>query len=116
MGELLAAAAMNYGGRIVEIDHPTGRIRHLAGPAFDILTDIGLPLKVGDSPSLAELRRFTDRMADMTVELLEGTASPLAQKLYLTPSRPGFQPGNGFNAVRGHRLLLFPSNRDFHRF
>ena len=31
---------------------------------------------------------FTDRMADMTLELVEGTASPLAQKLYLTPPTP----------------------------
>ena len=36
-------------------------------------------------PSLEDLRRFTDRMADMTVELIEGTASPLAKKIYLTP-------------------------------
>ena len=49
------------------------------------MNDIGLSLNVGDSPSLDDLRRFTDRMADMTVELVEGTASPLAQKIYLTP-------------------------------
>src|SRR6185503_13266557 len=30
-------------------------------------------------------RRFTDRMADMTVELIEGSSSSLAQKIYLTP-------------------------------
>src|SRR5512133_2365444 len=87
-GRLIAASAMNYGGRIFEIEHATGRIRHLAAPAQAILKDLGLPLKVGDSPSLSDLRRFTDRMADLTVELLEGTASPLAQALYLTqPSK-----------------------------
>ncbi len=87
-GALVTAAAMNYGGRIMEIDHATGRIRHLADPARAILDDIGLRLAVGDAPALSDLRRFTDRMADLTVELTEGMASPLAQKLYLTPPSP----------------------------
>ena len=84
-GRLAAAAAMNYGGRILEIEHHTGRVRHLAGPAYQILEDLGLRLNPGDTPALADLRRFTDRMAYLTVELIEGRASPLAQKLYLTP-------------------------------
>jgi ethanolamine utilization protein EutA len=84
-GNLIGAAAMNYGGRILEIENSTGRVRHIAEPATHILADIGLSLQVGDTPSLEDLRRFTDRMADMTVELIEGTNSPLAQKIYLTP-------------------------------
>ena len=84
-GNLIGAAAMNYGGRILEIEHSTGRVRHIAEPAKHILNDIGLRLEIGDSPSLEELHRFTDRMADMTVELIEGTSSALAQKIYLTP-------------------------------
>jgi ethanolamine utilization protein EutA len=84
-GNLIGAAAMNYGGRILEIENSTGQVRHIADPAKQILNDIGLRLEVGDSPSLEDLRRITDRMADMTVELIEGTSSPLAQKIYLTP-------------------------------
>lgn len=84
-GNLIGAAAMNYGGRILEIEHANGRVRHIAEPARHILEDIGLRLEVGDAPSLEDLRRFTDRMADLTGELIEGTSSPLAQKLYLTP-------------------------------
>ena len=84
-GNLIGAAAMNFGGRILEVEHSSGRVRHIAEPAKHILSDIGLKLETGDSPSLEELRRFTDRMADMTVELIEGTASSLAQKIYLTP-------------------------------
>lgn len=87
-GTLVAAAAMNYGGRILEIDGASGRIRHLAEPAQRILADLGLQLAIGDAPALGQLRRFTDRMADLTVELIEGTASPLAQQLYLTPPTP----------------------------
>jgi len=63
-----------------------------------------LTLNVGDSPSLDELRRFTDRMADMTVELIEGTSSPLAQRIYLTP--PVGESGKGsvlmFSGGIGH--------------
>lgn len=85
-GTLIGAAAMNYGGRILEIENATGKVRHIAEPAKHILEDCKLELVIGNSPSLEDLRRFTDRMADMTVELIEGTNSPLAQKIYLTPS------------------------------
>ncbi len=87
-GAFVSAAAMNYGGRILEIDHATGAIRHIADPARHILADLNLALKIGDRPSLADLQRFCQRMADMTLELVEGSASPLAQKLYLTPPAP----------------------------
>jgi ethanolamine utilization protein EutA len=93
-GNFLAAAAMNYGGRIIEIEHTTGKIRHLAEPAKQILADCNLQLNIGDLPSLLDLHRFTDRMADMTVELIEGGTSALAQKLYLTP--PTALSGKGF--------------------
>lgn len=84
-GDAIGAAAMNYGGRILEVEHNTGRVRHIAEPGKHILKDIGWRLEIGDLPPLEELRRFTDRMADLTVELIEGTDSSLAQKIYLTP-------------------------------
>lgn len=87
-GHLLSAAAMNFGGRILEIDHATGAIRHIAVPAQHILAELNLPLKIGDRPDLADVRAFTNRMADLTVELIEGSISPLAQQLYLTPPSP----------------------------
>jgi ethanolamine utilization protein EutA len=87
-GTLAAAAAMNYGGRSLEIERATGCLRRVSEPGRAILEDIGLPLALGDSVSLQQLRQFTDRMADLTVELIEGTASPLAQRLYLTPPAP----------------------------
>src|SRR5512138_1368653 len=103
-GNLVGAAAMNYGGRILEVEHESGRVRHIAEPAKHILADIGLRLSVGDTPSLEDLRRFTDRMADMTVELIEGTSSPLAKKIYLTP--PVGESGQGsvlmFSGGIGH--------------
>ncbi|MCC6298323.1 MAG: ethanolamine ammonia-lyase reactivating factor EutA [Anaerolineales bacterium] len=103
-GNLIGAAAMNYGGRILEIEHATGKVRHIAEPAKHILKDCNLELVIGNSPSLEDLRRFTDRMADMTVELIEGANSPLAQKIYLTP--PVGESGKGsvlmFSGGIGH--------------
>ena len=103
-GNPISAAALNYGGRILEIEHSSGRVRHIADPARHILNDIGLRLEIGNSPALEDLRRFTDRMADMTVELIEGKSSSLAQKLYLTP--PATVSGKGtvlmFSGGIGH--------------
>jgi ethanolamine utilization protein EutA len=87
-GNILGAAAMNFGGRILELERASGRVRHIAGPAQEILDDLGLQLGVGSTPTLEQLRRFTDRMADLTLELIEGTSSSLAQKVYLTPPTP----------------------------
>ena len=87
-GAFVAAAAMNYGGRILEVDPATVRVRHIAEPAR-LHPGRLRPAPAVDAPAtLDELRRFTDRMADLTVELIEGTASPLAQQLYLTPPSP----------------------------
>ncbi len=87
-GNLLGGAAMNFGGRILTIDHNSGRVLHIAQPARYILQDCQLRLEPGDVPSLVDLRGFTERMAALTVELIEGRTSPLAQLLYLTPPSP----------------------------
>ena len=87
-GNMVAASAMNFGGRIIEIDHFTGKIRHLTRPARVILDHLGLHYNPGESPYLEDLHKITDCMADLTVKLIEGTTSSLAQKLYLTPPSP----------------------------
>lgn len=87
-GEPVAAAAMNFGGRIVEIDHITGVVRHLAQPARIILDSLGQRLEIGDRPSLNDILPLTRAMASLCVELIEGGNSHLAQKIYLTPPSP----------------------------
>jgi ethanolamine utilization protein EutA len=84
-GNMIAAAAMNYGGRILMVDHDSGRITHVAGPAQRILDHLGLRLRVGDTPTLEQLRRFCACMADLTVELIEGPRTSLGRDLMLTP-------------------------------
>ncbi len=87
-GDLLAAAAMNFGGRVIEIDRASGAVRHISGPGKLLVQAAGINLKVGDRPTLPDLARVCDCMVELTVELIEGTSSPLAQKLYLTPPSP----------------------------
>lgn len=84
-GEMTAAAAMNYGGRIIEMDPASGAVRHLTQPAQTILAHLGLNLPIGQQPQVSDLRAVCNCMADLTIELIEGRNSPLAHKLYLTP-------------------------------
>lgn len=85
LGNTLAAAAMNIGGRIIEIDHHTMQIRHIAEPALKIIQHHNLPIRVGASAELGPLQEFCAVLADLTVELIEGRDSPLALELMLTP-------------------------------
>jgi ethanolamine utilization protein EutA len=87
-GQMIAAAAMNYGGRILEIDPASGQIRHIAEPARIMIEHLGLPFSLGFKPDLAQLRTLADCMADLTVELIEGRCSPLARQLMLTEPAP----------------------------
>lgn len=87
-GNLAATAAMNYGGRIIELDPKSGAITHITQPGKWISESTGVTLRAGDRPSIEVLTRICDCMADMTVQLVEGTTSPLADKLYLTPPSP----------------------------
>jgi ethanolamine utilization protein EutA len=81
-GNLIATAAMSFGGRVVEIEG--GQIRHITLPAQIIIDHLGMQMHTGDLAILADLMRITDCMAGLAVELIEGTSSPLAQLLYLT--------------------------------
>ena len=83
LGKLTGSAAMSFGGRAIELDGD--RVRAVTRPGEAILASVGLRLAPGDRPSLADLRRATDAMAELTVHLVEGTRSPLADQLYQTP-------------------------------
>ena len=87
-GRMIAAAAMNYGGRILEIDPASGQIRRMTEPARVITDHLDLPLAEGVRPDLSQIWRVADCMADLTIELIEGRCSPLAQRLMLTEPSP----------------------------
>lgn len=85
LGNCIASGALNIGGRIIEIEHPSMLIRHIADPARKIIQDQGLPLGVGRRADLGPLRAFCDVMAELTVELIEGRDSQLGRELELAP-------------------------------
>ena len=87
LGRLQSSAAMSYGGRVIELDGAA--VRSVNGPGQAILASAGLRLAPGDRPALSDLRRVTDAMAELTVQLVEGRTSPLAAQLYQTPPIQG---------------------------
>jgi ethanolamine utilization protein EutA len=100
LGKLQSSAAMTFGGRVIELDGD--RVRSVNGPGQAILAAAGLKLAPGDRPSLADLKRVTQTMAELTLQLVEGGRSPLADQLYQTPPVQGggggvmFSGGIGF--------------------
>jgi ethanolamine utilization protein EutA len=84
-GDLMETAVLSVGGRHIQIDHETGRIRKITEPGARILSHIGSDLSVGDVADFSTMRRFVAQMAKVIVELLEGNLSPLGQELLVTP-------------------------------
>ena len=87
LGELVSSAAMNFGGRVIELE-PDGAVKSATRAGEAILAAAGLHLSPGDRPSLADLRKATDAMADLALLLVEGGTSPLAERLYQTHPLP----------------------------
>lgn len=106
LGNTLAAAAMNIGGRIIEIDPNTLQIRHIADPARKIIQAHNLPIAVGERAELGPLREFCNVLADLTVELIEGRESQLGHQVMLTPPM----------SVSGRNTKLFISGGVGHYF
>lgn len=83
-GKVVRAAAMNVGGRIVQISALSGEIEYLAPPALAIVRHLDLGWRIGVVPTFEELRVFTDCLADLILELIDGVPSPLGVQLLLT--------------------------------
>ncbi len=87
-GGVIASAAMNFGGRVIELDPQSGKILHITPAGMKICQSAQVAPAVGQEPSLAELRAVTRVMADLALELMEGRTSQLASSLYQTPPLP----------------------------
>lgn len=83
-GKHVASAASMVGGRQAVLDPSTGVLTHLAPSGVAIVRELGLNLKVGARPELHELRRLTDAMADITVDLITGRRTKLGDEVALT--------------------------------
>ena len=85
-GKHVASAAVMVGGRQAIVNPDTGILEHLKPGGQVVVESLGLTqLQVGKPAPVAELRKFTDAMADVVVDLVLGQSSPLWEKLALTP-------------------------------
>ncbi len=84
-GKHVASAASMVGGRQAVLDSSTGAITHLAHTGALIAERLGLNLRVGSVPALEELRKLTDAMAELVVELCLGEVSDLGGRAALSP-------------------------------
>jgi ethanolamine utilization protein EutA len=87
LGEIVTSAAMNFGGRVIELGQD-GAVKSATRAGEAILAAAGLRLSPGDRPSLADLRKATDAMSDLALLLVEGGTSALAERLYQTKPLP----------------------------
>ncbi|HSW41469.1 MAG TPA: ethanolamine ammonia-lyase reactivating factor EutA [Patescibacteria group bacterium] len=85
LGEHLASAGIAVGGRLVQIDHASGTVRHLAPPGRRIVEALGLPIREGEPANLGALRRFCGILAELVADLAAGVESDLGRSLALTP-------------------------------
>ncbi|HQD61536.1 MAG TPA: ethanolamine ammonia-lyase reactivating factor EutA [Propioniciclava tarda] len=84
-GRHAASAASMVGGRQLTLD-ADGRVTHIAPSGVAIIADLGIHgLAVGQTATAASLRRLTDAMADIIVDLVLGIETPLGKKVGLTP-------------------------------
>lgn len=97
-GQLVTTAAMNFGGRVIELADDNGLIRHITRPGQVLCEQLGITFQPGQRADLNSLTRICDLMCDLTVQLVEGTTSTVGEKLYLTP--PANVSGKG-------RVLMF---------
>lgn len=83
-GRHLASAASMVGGRQAVLDQASGKIIHLAPTGRMLTRELGLDLREGAVPRLEELRRLTDAMAEIVVELCLGETSRLGDQAALS--------------------------------
>lgn len=83
--DFMGSVVLSVGGRHIQVDRATGRVRKITPSGKKMLKNLGIKLEVGDPADMATLWRFAEQMADLIVEALEAKASPLAEQLMETP-------------------------------
>ncbi|QAY63316.1 ethanolamine utilization protein EutA [Xylanimonas allomyrinae] len=83
-GKHIGSAAAMVGGRQAMVDPATGILTHLKPAGATLVDALGLDLVVGRRTDVAALRRLTDVMADVVVDLVLGNVTPLTEIVALT--------------------------------
>lgn len=106
-GAHVASAASMVGGRQAVLDQATGVLTHLAPTGRMIADELGLSLRLGEVPRLADLRALTDAMAEIVVELCLGEESRLGRRAALSPPLALDGPVGAYFVSGGVGLLYY---------
>lgn len=106
-GAHLASAASMVGGRQAVLDPATGMLVHLAPTGRMLADELGLRLRLGEVPTLADLRRLTDAMAEIVVELCLGEESRIGRQAALSPPLVLDAPVGAYFISGGVGLLYY---------
>lgn len=87
-GAHVASAAIMVGGRQAVVEPGSGIVTRLAPSGRAIVEELGIDLAEGRRADVASLRRLTDAMADLIVDLAVGEHRDLADRISLTPPLP----------------------------
>jgi ethanolamine utilization protein EutA len=85
IGEHRSSSGLAVGGRQLRLEPTTGRVIHVAPPGQQIIAATGLPISEGEVVPLETLRQFCDVMADLILDLIDGTTTALGESLQLSP-------------------------------
>lgn len=106
-GAHVDSAASMVGGRQARLDRRSGVLTHLAPSGRIIADELGLDLQVGRAPTVGALRRLTDAMADIVVDLCLGQESPLGRRVALTDPLRLDDPVTAYFVSGGVGLLYY---------
>jgi ethanolamine utilization protein EutA len=85
-GELVGTTVLSVGGRHIQVDRASGRVRLVTRSGEKLLRHLGIELKPGDLVSLEVLRQVARLMADLVYDALDGVETPVAREVLETPS------------------------------
>lgn len=84
-GRVIDSACLNVGGHLIETDEH-GRVTRVHEPARVVCTELFGAAQDPARLSVAQLEQVAARMAALVLEVTQGTPSPLAQALLMTPA------------------------------
>jgi len=73
-GEALDSCCINVGGRLLQVDSTSGKVKLVTSPMARILTAEGISAKTGERPTLESVIRICDAMCEVILECLRNPA------------------------------------------
>lgn len=86
-GKVIDCCCLNVGGRIIEIEKDTNKVKYITEPMKRILKNLNLNLSVGDLVNIDILHKIADKMVDILLDCLFGKKiSNLTEELLMSNS------------------------------